>query len=761
MAFESQNKLVSSFNTDNVKQGLFRYKGNTSISNIRGVSNGFTNLVSPELNAGSFYKQANELLEVAVKGATQIKTVQNEEDELKQSIDASRELSTAYQTMQIKKEEALTAVDKQRVIDEFRDDVYAWTTQLTDRNKNSIESATHNFLNFEAREQARLVRKENVTELQNTMNNTSSFLLSSKPEDRNATLNAMRESYNKLGFTNEEFNEVAFSSLSNNLFSGITKDNISREALYTIENTAKSFLNDFKELEGSKAYNDTLKTVEAFRGALIDRDISYVNRAIQLGDSGTFNHYNEVMFKNGDITDIEYRQNKIAFNQKMEQTSRTPKATYEQFKEQLSNNGVNAEDVSLDVIKQTKLLDDGEFYKLEIARTNNIYEELLNPNTDYTKLGNVANKDPKLFEKAVKTYADNNRIVANRLIANMYEIKDPTSQAYQENAVQLQAIMENTKKLTNNPKFIAFTSDNNEAVKNLSYLKELSVVTGSSSLSQTDKIDYLYKNSVDRVNKVEVDTKEVNKVKTSIKETLTKEFGATTYNKNAKEIDILVQDKVSRGLPSKDIIELSKDVYKGNKLNSIISTDNTTHKSLFGKLNPDTTDRIDEYLLSENYNLLTHNSRTHRLQDSLNKGEISPEVFNQRAVEIADKTTKDMAIFNTNLKAMRKKAIDEDKPLSIEYDDKYGLVVITNGEDVLPTNLNINDPSNFVQSFNDFSGVSYLQETEDDYKLQEINNVIGGVATINNQSPSKVKTVKKKETDKFESVGGVGIRPKQ
>ena len=50
---------------------------------------------------------------------------------------------------------------------------------------------------------ARLVRKENVTELQNTMNNTSSFLLSSKPEDRNATLNAMRESYNKLGFTNE------------------------------------------------------------------------------------------------------------------------------------------------------------------------------------------------------------------------------------------------------------------------------------------------------------------------------------------------------------------------------------------------------------------------------------------------------------------------------------------------------------------------------------------------------------------------------
>ena len=402
MAFESQNKLISSFDTDNVRQGLFRYKGNTSISNIRGVSNGFTNLVSPELNAGSFYKQANELLETAVKGATQIKTVQNEEDELKQTIDASRELSTAYQTMQLKKEEALTAVDKQRVIDEFRDDVYAWSTQLTDRNRNSIESATHNFLNFEAREQARLVRKENVTELQNTMNNTSSFLLSSKPEDRNATLNAMRESYNKLGFTNEEFNEVAFSALSNNLFAGITKDNISREALYTIENTAKSFLNDFKELEGSKAYNDTLKTVEAFRGALIDRDVSYVNRAIQLGDFNTFKQYNEALYRNGDITDVEYNQNNLAFNNNIARQSRTPEKMYEDLRNAL---GSELENVPLDVLKSSgvpkEVLDSVRFQRVSVA-TNLLAQEV----TDVKKINEMYRRDINIKVVIVTMYRD-------------------------------------------------------------------------------------------------------------------------------------------------------------------------------------------------------------------------------------------------------------------------------------------------------------------------------------------------------------------
>lgn len=763
MAFESQNKLISSFNTDNVRQGLFRYQGNTSVSKIRGTGSGFANLTTaPDTNAGAIYNQANDLIETVVKGTTQIKKVQNEEDELRQSIDASRELSSAYQTMQLKKEEALTAVDKQKVIDSFRDDVYAWSTQLTDRNRNAIESTTHNFLNFEAREQARIVRQENVTELKNTMNTTSSFLLSIDPKERQSTLQAMRESYNKLGFTDEEFNEVAFGSLSNNLFAGITKDNISREALYTIENTAKSFLNDFKNLEGSKAYNDTLKTVESFRNALIDRDVSYVNRSIQLGDTQTFNHYNEALYRNGDITDIEYRQNKIALNQKLAQHSRTPKATYEQVKKQLGDNGVDIEKISLDTLKSTKLLDDDTIQKLELDRTNSIYEAMLNPTTDLTKLGDVASNDPKLFEKATKTFADKNRKVANQLIANMQDIKDPTSEAYQQNFTQLQAIIENTNRLTNNPRFIGFISDNNEAVKDLSYLKELSIVSNSNSLSQIDKIDYMYKNNVDKINKVEIDSKEVSKVKSSVKEVLEKEFGKSVYTKNAKDIDVFVNERLQKGLPSKDVVELAKEIYKENKLNKNITADKTTQINLFGKVNPDNIDRIDEYLLSENYSLMTHNSRIQRLQSSYDSGKISDDEFNQRALDITDKTIKDMALFQSNLKDMKKKAIDEDKPLSIEYDTKLKLVVITNGEDILPTNLDIKNPASFVQSFNDFSGVSYVQEVEEEIQMNEINNVIGGITIKDNSVKPKVKKVKSnKKEEQFEVKGGVGIVPKQ
>lgn len=721
MAFESQNKLISSFNTDNVRQGLFRYQGDTSITKLQNVGSGYTNLsTQQDGNASLAYKQANDLINTLVKGATQIKTVQNEEDELRQSIDASRELSLAYQTMQVKKEEALTAVDKQRVIDDFRNDVYSWSTQLTDKNRNAIESTTHNFLNFEAREQARIVRQENLTELKHTMNTSSSVLLSMKEDERNNTINAMRSSFNNLGFTDDEFNEVAYSTLANNLFAGITKDNISREALYTIENTANSFLKSFNGLEGSKAYNDTKRSIESLRGSLVDRDVAYVNRAIQLGDVGTFNHYNEALFKNGDITDIDYKQNRLAFNQKMAQQSRTPIATYESFKQTLADRGVNVEDLSIDTIKQSKLVTSDLVQKLELARTNNIYKELLNPDTDIIKLGATANKDPKLFDKAIKNYADTNKNVANQLIANIYEIKDPTSEAYLTNQSQLNNIIENTNRLINNPRFIGFVSDNNEAVKNLNYLKELSVVANSMSLSQADKIDYMYKNNVDRVNKTEVDSKEASKVKKAIKDTLTKEYGITSYNKNIDDIDILVNDKLSKGLPQTDIVKLAKDVYKVNKLNKNISADKQTQLSLFGKVNQDNIDRIDEYLLSDNYSNMAHTMRTSKLQDSFNRGEINEEVYKQRLTDITDDTNKKIALFQDNLRKMKAKAIDEDKPLSIEYDNTLKLVVITNGDDILPTNLNIKDPASFVQSFEDFSGVSYQQGLIDNDMIDEV-----------------------------------------
>ena len=671
MAFESQNKLVSSFNTDNVKQGLFRYKGNTSISNIKGVSSGFTNLVSPELNAGSFYKQANELLEVAVKGATQIKTVQNEEDELKQSIDASRELSTAYQTMQIKKEEALTAVDKQRVIDEFRDDVYAWTTQLTDRNKNSIESATHNFLNFEAREQARLVRKENVTELQNTMNNTSSFLLSSKPEDRNATLNAMRESYNNLGFTNEEFNEVAFSSLSNNLFAGITKDNISREALYTIENTAKSFLNDFKELEGSKAYNDTLTKVGAFREALINRDVSYVNRSIQLGDFSTFKQYNEALYRNGDITDVEYNQNILAFNNNVARQARTPEKMYEDLRNTL---GSELDNIPVDVLKGSgvpKEVSDAIEYQRVNETTNLLVQEVV----DVKKINEAYRRDPKLVDKAFAEVTSKSLMSVNSSIGALKDIKDLNSKEAQEHFARIAMITDKFKKLTKSTDFVVLTSTSDKNNKDIINMIDTHSIINNLNLSSEDKRNLLYKKVNSFSEAKPVDAKLFKKVKGEIFETIKEEFGATYANKVEKGLDDYITVDLDKGIEPKVTIDNAKNLYQANKFQKDFIVDDMVANNIGVRAKNDK-DLVPAFFESDNYDELIYNELENKLRPSLDSGKISTEEYALRQQKSASELQRNLATFKDDYKKMRASG---DK-LTMYYDEDLRALAITDNK---------------------------------------------------------------------------------
>lgn len=672
MAFESQNKLVSSFNTDNVKQGLFRYKGNTSISNIRGVSNGFTNLVSPELNSGSFYKQANELLEVAVKGATQIKTVQNEEDELRQSIDASRELSTAYQTMQIKKEEALTAVDKQRVIDEFRDDVYAWTTQLTDRNKNSVESATHNFLNFEAREQARLVRKENVTELQNTMNNTSSFLLSSKPEDRNATLNAMRESYNKLGFTNEEFNEVAFSSLSNNLFSGITKDNISREALYTIENTAKGFLNDFKELEGSKAFNDTLSKVEAFRGALIDRDTSYVNRAIQLGDFNTFKQYNEALYRNGDITDVEYNQNNLAFNNNVARQARTPEKMYEDLRNTL---GSELDNIPVDILRGSgsvpKEVSDAVEAQRVYQTTNLLAQEVV----DVKKVNEAYLRDPKIVEKAFSDITSKSLISVNSSIGALKDIKDLNSKEAQEHFARISFITDRFKKLTNSTDFVVLSSTANKNNKDIIDMVDTHSIINNPNLSFEDRRDMLYKKINNFGNAKPVDAKLYKKVKDDVFKTVREEFGGVYANKIEKEIDQNITANLDKGIEPTVIMDNIKNLYKATKFQKDFIVDDVVANNIGVRAKNDK-DLVPSFLDSDNYDELMYNELENKLRPLLDSGKITIEEYTARQQASASKLQRNLATFKDDYKKLRASG----EKLTMYYDDDLRSLAITDSK---------------------------------------------------------------------------------
>lgn len=689
MAFESQNKLVSSFNTDNVKQGLFRYKGNTSISNIRGVSNGFTNLVSPELNAGSFYKQANELLEVAVKGATQIKTVQNEEDELKQSIDASRELSTAYQTMQIKKEEALTAVDKQRVIDEFRDDVYAWTTQLTDRNKNSIENATHNFLNFEAREQARLVRKENITELQTTINNTSSFLLSSAPEDRNTTLNAMRESYNKLGFTNEEFNEIAFSSLSNNLFAGITKDNISREVLYTIENTAKSFLNDFKELEGSKAYNDTLKAVEVFRGALIDRDVSYVNRSIQLGDFNTFKQYNEALYRNGDITDVEYNQNNLAFNNNIARQARTPEKMYEDLRNAL---GSELDNIPVDVLKGSgvsKEVSDAIEYQRVNETTNLLVQEVV----DVKKVNEAYRRDPKLVDKAFAEVTSKSLMSVNNSIGALKDIKDLNSEEAQKHFAKIAIITDKFKKLTNSTDFVVLTSTSDKNNKDIINMIDTHSIINNPKLSFEDRRNLLYKKVNSFSEAKPVDAKLFKKVKGEIFETIKEEYGTTFANKVEKGLDQYINVDIDKGIEPSVTIDNAKNLYKATKFQKDFIVDDVVANNIGVRAKNDK-DLVPSFFESDKYDELMYNELENRLRPTLESGKISIEEYTIKQQKMASDLQKNLATFKDDYKKMRASG---DK-LTMYYDEDLRSLAITDNKSE-PLRIPISDYTLFDKHF--------------------------------------------------------------
>ena len=690
MAFESQNKLVSSFNTENVRQGLFRYKGNTSISNIRGVSNGFTNLVSPELNAGSFYKQANELLEVAVKGATQIKTVQNEEDELKQSIDASRELSTAYQTMQIKKEEALTAVDKQKVIDEFRDDVYAWSTQLTDRNKSSIESATHNFLNFEAREQAKLVRKENVTELQTTMNNTSSFLLSSKPEDRNATLNAMRESYNKLGFTNEEFNEVAFSSLSNNLFAGITKDNISREALYTIENTAKGFLNDFKELEGSKAYNDTLTKVGAFREALINRDVSYVNRSIQLGDFNTFKQYNEALYRNGDITDVEYNQNNLAFNNNIAKQARTPEKIYEDLKNTL---GSELDNIPVDILRGSGSVPKEVSDAIEYQRINETTNLLVQEVVDVKKINEAYRRDPKIVDKAFADVTSKSLMSVNSSIGALKDIKDLNSEEAQKHFAKIALITDKFKKLTASTDFVVLTSTSDKNNKDIINMIDTHSIINNPKLSFEDRRNLLYKKVNSFSEAKPVDAKLFKKVKGEIFETIKEEYGTTFANKVEKGLDQYINVDIDKGIEPSVTIDNAKNLYKATKFQKDFIVDDVVGNSI-GVFAKDNKDLVPSFLESEKYDELMYNKLENDLKPLLDSGKLNPEEYALKQKTIVSNVQKDLAIFKDKYKKMR---ASEEK-LTMYYDEDLRSLAITDNKSE-PLRVPITDYNLFAKHF--------------------------------------------------------------
>lgn len=647
MAFESQNKLVSSFNTDNVKQGLFRYKGNTSVSNIRGVSSGFVNTVSLQTNAGDIYREANEALQAVAKTATHIKTVQNQEDELRQSIDMGKNFSERYQKFILDKEKANTPEAKQAVTDKFKADVEEYSGQLTDQNKKALFSSLHNVLSFEVRSQAALIKQDNKKELETTMNNQSLVLLSQAPEERMNTINSLRKTYNELGFSNDEFNDIAFSSLANNLFAGVNSNNISREALYAIENTVNGLLNDFGELEGSRAYNATIDKINSLKSALTNRDKSYVNRAIQLNDAENFNIYNEALHKNGEITDVEYEQNILAFNMNGNRLARTPENMLNEIRATLGN-GIDS--ISLESLKKNI---PSEYYNaLETERLTNAINLISQEVVDIKRLNDMYKLDPNIVENAFSDVVNKTLINVNSSIGALQDVKDLNSEEAQQHFGFISALTGKFKQLTDNTTFVSISATADKNNKDILDMIDIHSIVNNGNLSFNDRAKMLYRkiNGFDAT--TSIDTKVFNKTYKNVSDKIIDEVGRDYSDIVSKHLSQYIEAGLLNGLEPSVIEKNASNIFKPKKFQSKFFVDDEVSRTI-GAIAYEDADLVPSFFSSSKYDELLYTKLENDLSTLLNNGSLSIDEYTVKQQELAGNIQRDLAIFKETYNNMR------------------------------------------------------------------------------------------------------------
>lgn len=699
MAFESQNKLISSFNTDNVRNGLFKYQSKPIVTDLRSVSGGFRNLVSaPDSRAGSIYEDIVNTINNVAKVATQIKTSENEKDELKQSIESGEAYSKSYQKFQEDKEKEATAEGKQRIIDAFREGIYEYSNSLTDRNKKALLTTLHSHLGYEVREQASLMKKENFVTLETAINNTSSILLSNT-EHLKTSASDYRAKYKELGFTPEEVDGVMFKSLSNSLLAGINDKNVSREAITTAKLKIKEMLEYMPTAKGSKEYNNAINKIVNIEERIIARDKGVINRAIQLNDAEHFEIYNEALHKNGDISTTEYEQNLLAFNSKQDQLSRTPQNTYARLKEQFNLLGMDDKNYSIEELSSVLSSDDKD--KLETIREGEISNALLDPVNGVSILEHFSKVDPKVTTSAFNKFAKAINNEVNSYIGQLKSIKDPTSQDYGDIFSKLTSTLRYSSSLADNPRVSGVTTGKGELHKNLMEMRELNSVINSPYLTQQEKVDYLYRNNVDST-KMPVDKTVKSNTLKEAKKNLVKEYGVAYYNTIAGDLDSFIDSKLASGMPEKVLKDTIEEVFKENKLNKHLAVDRSVFNSLFSKVNSDDLDLATKYFESTDYDELVNTYSEQGITNSLNKGLITPEEYNEQLLNAKEKNTRELAVFKKNYKEMLDKAKKDKVPLRIIEDDSTGLILISDGVNILPTRLNLTDNKTFSYSYRNF-----------------------------------------------------------
>lgn len=671
MADERGNRLVSALNTDNVKNGLFEYQGKSDVKAIQSVGGGFQNLVSNgNTSASDLYKQASDLMSGSLKVYTAKNEQENDANELKQFINAGQELSVAYQTFQNEKEALTTAEEKQIRIDQFRDDVSGWSDKLSDKNKNSILSTTHNYLTFEVREQANLVKKENVDNINKSLSATASTLLSMNDTEMFDTINNFKATAKSVGVSENDFNEMAFKQLNTNLLLGINKKNISREALDIIESKAYVLSENLYGVKETNAYKTSMNTIENLREGLNSRDKAIISRSIQVGDIDSFNVYNDDLHNKGVLNDIEHNQNRLYYKQtrkvERESTAGSVKALESMSKESL---GFDINEVPYDLIKDLPQLSTKQKTYIKNQRALEVKTTLLNGELDLNKARTQLQRDPNIFAQGFKEYAVtvNDRL---RSIIGSGGLKDTSSPDYTSNVQAIAQEISKANVFMDNPNFSIHLTD--KAKEEMDFIRNTRDILNDSFIGDKQKaLSNMYSD-------IKLDDTQKKNIK-DMTEILKKEIPVDSYTDNYNNISKNIIQYTKAGLSTDKIKQAITERYKDIEYDdSNFNMTGEVARQLLGNNNEKGATAIDTFLVGSEYNNAIETNIVEGYKKAIGNRAFTDEeskMVNERLYS----TRLQLAKFRQSLARMSDSKLDV-KP-RMYYDKDLRSVIITDGED--------------------------------------------------------------------------------
>lgn len=671
MADERGNRLVSALNTDNVKNGLFEYQGKSDVKAIQSVGGGFQNLVSNgNTSASDLYKQASDLMSGSLKVYTAKNEQENDANELKQFINAGQELSVAYQTFQNEKEALTTAEEKQIRIDQFRDDVSVWSDKLSDKNKNSILSTTHNYLTFEVREQASLVKKENVDNINKSLSATASTLLSMNDTEMFDTINNFKATAKSVGVSENDFNEMAFKQLNTNLLLGINKKNISREALDIIESKAYVLSENLYGVKETNAYKTSMNTIENLREGLNSRDKAIISRSIQVGDIDSFNVYNDDLHNKGVLNDIEHNQNRLYYKQTRkvdrESTAGSVKALESMSKESL---GFDINEVPYDLIKDLPQLSTKQKTYIKNQRALEVKTTLLNGELDLNKARTQLQRDPTIFAQGFKEYAVtvNDRL---RAIIGSGGLKDTSSPDYTSNVQAIAQEISKANVFMDNPNFSIHLTD--KAKEEMDFIRNTRDILNDSFIGDKQKaLSNMYSD-------IKLDDTQKKNIK-DMTEILKKEIPVDSYTDNYNNISKNIIQYTKAGLSTDKIKQAITERYKDIEYDdSNFNMTGEVARQLLGNNNEKGATAIDTFLVGSEYNNAIETNIVEGYKKAIGNRAFTDEeskMVNERLYS----TRLQLAKFRQSLARMSDSKLDV-KP-RMYYDKDLRSVIITDGED--------------------------------------------------------------------------------